>query len=38
MVRINYLPKFRYHHDGKYNVMTLDGPIELYGEPYCEPR
>lgn len=22
----------RYHHDGKYNVMHLDGPIEIYGE------
>lgn len=21
----------RYHHDGKYNVMSLDGPIEIYG-------
>ncbi|TFK36055.1 phosphatidylethanolamine N-methyltransferase [Crucibulum laeve] len=20
----------RYHHDGKYNVMSLDGPIEIY--------
>lgn len=23
--------EFRYHHDGKYNVMSLDGPIEIYG-------
>lgn len=22
----------RYHHDGKYNVMSLDGPIEIYGQ------
>ena len=21
----------RYHHDGKYNVMGLAGPIEIYG-------
>lgn len=21
----------RYHHDGMYNVMSLDGPIEIYG-------
>ena len=21
----------RYHHDGKYNVMDLDGPIEIFG-------
>jgi phosphatidylethanolamine N-methyltransferase len=21
----------RYHHDGKYNVLALDGPIEIYG-------
>ena len=21
----------RYHHDGMYNVLALDGPIELYG-------
>ena len=21
----------RYHHDGKYNVMGLDGPIEIFG-------
>ena len=24
----------RYHHDGKYNVMSLDGPFEVVGE-YC---
>ena len=23
--------KIRYHHDGKYNVMSLDGPFEVYG-------
>lgn len=23
--------KIRYHHDGKYNVMSLDGPCEVYG-------
>ena len=23
--------KFRYHHDGKHNVLSLDGPCELYG-------
>ncbi|KAJ7574037.1 phospholipid methyltransferase-domain-containing protein [Mycena floridula] len=22
--------EIRYHHDGKYNVMNLDGPIEIY--------
>lgn len=22
----------RYHHDGKYNVLSLDGPLEIYGE------
>ncbi|TFK71226.1 hypothetical protein BDN72DRAFT_476146 [Pluteus cervinus] len=22
--------EIRYHHDGKYNVMSLDGPIEVY--------
>lgn len=21
----------RYHHDGKYNAMSLDGPFEVYG-------
>lgn len=21
----------RYHHDGKYNVMALDGPLEISG-------
>jgi hypothetical protein len=21
----------RYHHDGKYNVLSLDGPFEVYG-------
>lgn len=24
--------KIRYHHDGKYNVMSLAGPIEIYGK------
>ena len=24
--------QIRYHHDGKYNVMSLDGPLEIYGE------
>ncbi|EJD05138.1 phosphatidylethanolamine N-methyltransferase [Fomitiporia mediterranea MF3/22] len=23
----------RYHHDGMYNVMSLDGPIEIYVDP-----
>ena len=23
--------KIRYHHDGKYNVMSMDGPFEVYG-------
>ena len=23
--------EIRYHHDGKYNVMSLDGPFEVYG-------
>lgn len=23
--------EMRYHHDGKYNVLALDGPIEIYG-------
>ena len=22
----------RYHHDGKYNVMSIDGPFEVYRE------
>ena len=26
----------RYHHDGKYNVLSMDGPIEIYGEPYVQ--
>ena len=21
----------RYHHDGKYNVMSMDGPLEIFG-------
>ena len=28
----NSSPKVRYHHDGKYNVMALAGPIEIYGQ------
>lgn len=24
-------PQVRYHHDGKYNVMHLDGPIDIHG-------
>ena len=28
------LYEVRYHHDGKYNVMSLDGPIEIYGEQF----
>lgn len=23
--------ELRYHHDGKYNVMSLDGPLEIFG-------
>jgi len=23
--------EMRYHHDGKYNVLALDGPIEIFG-------
>ena len=23
--------EMRYHHDGKYNVLALEGPIEIYG-------
>lgn len=26
------LLQVRYHHDGKYNVMGLDGPIEIHGK------
>lgn len=26
------LLQVRYHHDGKYNVMSLDGPIEIHGK------
>lgn len=25
------LLQIRYHHDGKYNVMSLDGPFEIFG-------
>ncbi|KAF9074375.1 phosphatidylethanolamine N-methyltransferase [Rhodocollybia butyracea] len=28
--------EIRYHHDGKYNVMCLDGPIEIYVETPTE--
>ena len=28
----------RYHHDGKYNVMSLAGPIEIYGENTADRR
>ena len=24
--------EMRYHHDGKYNVMSLDGPFEIFGK------
>ena len=24
----------RYHHDGKYNVMSMDGPLEIYGAEF----
>jgi hypothetical protein len=24
----------RYHHDGKYNVMSIVGPVEIYGTFY----
>lgn len=24
--------KVRYHHDGKYNVLSFDGPFEVYGK------
>jgi len=23
--------EMRYHHDGKYNLLALEGPIEIYG-------
>lgn len=26
------LLQVRYHHDGKYNVMSLEGPIEIHGK------
>ncbi|KAJ3742832.1 phospholipid methyltransferase-domain-containing protein [Lentinula detonsa] len=28
--------EIRYHHDGKYNVMCMDGPIEIYVETPTE--
>jgi len=32
LCQINLLrTKVRYHHDGKYNVLSLDGPFEVYG-------
>lgn len=27
--------EIRYHHDGKYNAMSLAGPFEVYGELYA---
>lgn len=30
------LCQIRYHHDGKYNVLSLAGPIEIYGEYFGE--
>lgn len=32
---IDPLFQVRYHHDGKYNVMSIDGPIEIYGKAFC---
>ncbi|KAA1474122.1 hypothetical protein DENSPDRAFT_781124 [Dentipellis sp. KUC8613] len=29
--------EIRYHHDGKYNVMGLDGPFEVYGKLVEKP-
>jgi phosphatidylethanolamine N-methyltransferase len=26
--------EMRYHHDGKYNVLALEGPIEVYGTSF----
>ncbi|EGO20122.1 hypothetical protein SERLADRAFT_442275 [Serpula lacrymans var. lacrymans S7.9] len=26
----------RYHHDGKYNVLSMDGPFEIYGEYFLD--
>ncbi len=31
LVFIDEPAQIRYHHDGKYNVMSLVGPIEIYG-------
>ncbi|KAI6009973.1 hypothetical protein EDC04DRAFT_3146121 [Pisolithus marmoratus] len=27
-------PSVRYHHDGKYNVLSIDGPFEVYVEKH----
>jgi phosphatidylethanolamine N-methyltransferase len=27
----------RYHHDGMYNVLALDGPLEIYGVCFLVP-
>ncbi len=29
--------EMRYHHDGKYNVLALEGPIEIYGASSAFP-
>jgi phosphatidylethanolamine N-methyltransferase len=29
--------EMRYHHDGKYNVLALEGPIEIYGGSSSSP-
>lgn len=26
----------RYHHDGKYNVMSMAGPLEIYGAEFLD--
>jgi len=28
---LSLLTQIRYHHDGKYNVMSFGGPIEVFG-------
>jgi phosphatidylethanolamine N-methyltransferase len=28
---LNFFRQVRYHHDGKHNVLSLDGPLEVYG-------
>ena len=30
--RANDVFQIRYHHDGKHNVLGIDGPLEIYGE------